>query len=54
MGAWFETRSKGALLTMTRYCAIQILSHPEEPLLGRLEGRTRPYAATVACASARA
>jgi len=26
----------------------------EEPRLGRLEGRTRPYAATVACASARA
>jgi len=34
--------TKASLLTMTKFYAIQILSHPEEPRLGRLEGRTRP------------
>jgi len=34
--------TKASLLTMTSFYAIQILSHPEEPRLGRLEGRTRP------------
>ena len=44
--AWFETRSKRALLTMTTIYAMQNLRHPEEPLLGRLEGR-RAHLATV-------
>ncbi len=29
-GAWFETRAKGALLTMTEIIAVQYPSHGEE------------------------
>jgi len=39
-GAWFETRLKKALLTMTSFGAAHPSSHPEEALLGRLEGRS--------------
>ena len=39
-GAWFETRAKGALLTMTNIHAIQDLRHGEGDRRERLEPRT--------------